>query len=66
MAVMMRGLCGVLTGGRAGMDSARPAAEMVADYRRRSAGIRADLAAMEAMLGLSIAGVVALVLRAFV
>lgn len=65
MAIMMGALYEALVEGGTSADVAKRAAEEVADHQKQLADIRTDLAVVKAMLGILIAGVAALVLRAF-
>ena len=65
MALMMGTLYEALVEDGTSVDTARKAAEEVADHQKQLADIRADLAMVKGLLGVVVAGIAALVIRAF-
>ena len=65
MAIMMRSLYEALVEGGTSPDAAKKAAEEVADYQKQLSEIRTDLALIKGLLGVAVAGVLALVIRTF-
>lgn len=65
MAIMMGSLYTALVEGGSTPDPAKKAAEEVADYQKQPADIRSDLAVMKAMLGIIVAGLLALIVKTF-
>jgi hypothetical protein len=65
MAMMMGTLYEALVEGGASADTAKRAAEEVADHQKQLSDIRTDLAVVKSLLGILIAGVAALILKAF-
>lgn len=65
MALMMGQLYQALRESGASDESARKAAEEVADYQKQLSDIRSDRSMVKALLGVLVAGVAALVVRAF-
>ena len=66
MAMMMGTLYQALREAGASDERAQKAAEEVADYSKQLADIRTALTLVKALLGIIIAGVVALVMKAFI
>lgn len=64
MAIMMGNLYEALVEGGASSDTARKAAEEVADYQKLGE-IRTDLTLVKGLLGVSVAGTIALVIKGF-
>ena len=65
MAMIMGGLYDALVDGGTQPDLARKAAEEIADYRKQLADIRTDLAFIKGVLGITVTGVFALVVKTF-
>lgn len=65
MAMMMGNLYSALREGGASDEQARKAAEEVADYQKQLTDIRADLALVKGLLGVVVAGVMALLVKTF-
>lgn len=65
MALMMGNLYQALREGGASDEVSRKAAEEVADYQKQLSEIRSDLSLVKGLLGVVVAGVMALVLKAF-
>ncbi|WP_156678732.1 integrase [Sphingomonas profundi] len=65
MAIVMGTLYQALVEGGTSPESATKAAEEVADFQKQLADIRNDLAFIKALLGVAVAGVVSLVVKAF-
>ena len=65
MAVMLSKTYEAFIAAGAPEDKAREAAEELAEYERRFAKIETDLAVIKWMLGIVIAGVASLVIKAF-
>ena len=65
MAIVMGSLYEALVEGGISADSAKKAAEEVADYQKQLADIRTDLALVKTLLGVIVTGVAALVIRTF-
>ena len=65
MALMMGNLYTALRESGAADETARKAAEEVADYSKQLSDIRTDLALVKGLLGVVVTGVIALVIKAF-
>ena len=65
MAIMMGTLYETLVEGGTSSDTAKKAAEEVANRQKQLSDIRTDLAVIKALLGVIITGVVGLVIKAF-
>lgn len=65
MAIMMRNLYEALVEGGASSDTARKAAEEVADYPKQPGEIGTDLTLVKGLLAVSVAGTIALVIKGF-
>ena len=65
MAMMMGSLYQALVEGGTSTDAAKKAAEEVADYQKQLSDIRTDLALVKALLGITVSGVLALVIKTF-
>ena len=65
MALMMGSLYQALRESGASDETSRKAAEEVADYQKQLSDIRSDLSLVKGLLGVVVAGVMALVLKTF-
>lgn len=65
MSLMMGTLYEALVEGGTSSDTAKKAAEEVADYQKQLSDSRTDLAFIKALLGVAVSGVIALVIKAF-
>ncbi len=65
MAIMMADLYDALVDGGTSDEKARKAAQEVADFQKQLGDIRSDLALVKGLLGVVVAGVLALVMKAF-
>lgn len=65
MAIMMGDLYAALVDGGTSEEKAQKAAQEVADFNKQLSEIRTDLSLLKGLMGVAVAGILALVIRAF-